>query len=322
MRAILIALAVLLAGCADRDGSIEAARRLAESNYPGQLELHDTQLQKDHYDIIFAVKGDPITRIRFGVDRDPEACQPGTPCEERLRRAYRLGIASGARLKALNQVFRTCGVPLLAVEGASMRSSRMVVELDLGETDQQPALDRLGDCARKFRAISGDRDAVWFSILRPGPKGAAAMPDLVTFETRMPRDRRDEPRYLVAALADQDRIAHDTLRIDTSYVRRGPIAEPLETAVRSFLSSRLPNAELRSPALYWGIKLDPRRLDVIRAYVLACSRPAPPGKGLCKDDLAIPVTFDMRSGEASGMSVLPISRQKGEPLRLPELPGR
>jgi len=322
MRRLLLAVAVLLAGCADREGSIQAARQLAEINYPGQLELYDTQLQKDHYDIIFAVKGDPITRIRFGMDRDPGTCRPGTPCEARLRNAYALGIASGARLKALNTAFHDCTVPLLAVEGADPKNSRLVVELDLGETDQQPALDRLNACVQRFRGIGGDEGPLLFRILRPAPHGPARMPDLVTFETRTPEDRRDEPRYGVAALHGQDSIAQERLTIDTSYVRRGPMAEPLEDAVRSWLATQRPDTVLRSPALYWGIKLDSRRLDIVRAYVLACSEPAPPGKGLCKQDLAVRVAYDLKGGEAREMSLLSISRQSGSPLRLPELPGR
>ena len=155
MRPALFLFLALLAGCADRGGSIEAAEALAEANYPGQLELHATALQKDHYDVIFAVKGDPITRIRFGMDRDPANCRQASPCEARLRKAYAEGIAAGRWLKAANRAFRRCGVPLLAVEGAGPATHMLVVELDLGEADQQPALDRLQSCVEAFRGRRG-----------------------------------------------------------------------------------------------------------------------------------------------------------------------
>lgn len=322
MRLILLVTAILLAGCADRDGSVQAALRLAEANYPGQLELYDTRLQKDHYDIILAIKGDPITRIRFAMDRDPASCQPGTPCEARLHKAYASGVADGVRLKALNRAFHMCGVPLLAVYGADRQPRRMVVELDLGETDQQPALDRLSSCVRDFRAIDGDEEAVGFHILRPGPDRPATMPDLVTFETAMPESRREEPGYLVAALPAEPRIPQQRLRIDPDHVRKGPVAQPLQTAVRNWLANKLPMAELPEHPAHAQIRLDPHRLDLVRVWLLACSRPMERGKGPCEADLAVRAAFDMQSGKASELALMPISRQKGEPLRLPELPGR
>lgn len=57
-----------LSGCAGREAATDATMALAEANYPGQLELFDTQRQKDHYRVILDVKGDAVTRIAFAVD--------------------------------------------------------------------------------------------------------------------------------------------------------------------------------------------------------------------------------------------------------------
>lgn len=108
-------LCALLSACADRRAAIEAATALVEAAYPGQLELVDTHLQKDHYDVVFAMRDDPFTRIRFGVDRDASRCRPASPCEDRLHRAYAAGVSAGAKLRALNAAFRRCGVVPLAV---------------------------------------------------------------------------------------------------------------------------------------------------------------------------------------------------------------
>lgn len=322
MRKILLALAIFLTACADRDGAIRAARELAEASYPGQLELYDTRLQKDHYDIILAIRGDPITRIRFAMDRDPARCQPGTPCEERLHRAYATGVADGARLKALNHVFRQCGVPLLAVDGADRQIRRMVVELELGETDQQPALDQLSACVQQFRAIDGDAEPIHFHILRRKPHGPAAMPDLVTFETGMPEEYRAEAGYLVSALPGQPRIAQEKLRIDSDHVRNGAVAKPLQAAARDWLATQVPGAELPEHPAHAEIRLDPHRLDIVRVWLMACGQPAERGNGRCTQDLAVRIAFDMQTGEAGEWLLLRIAPEKGEPLRLPALPGR
>jgi len=155
-----------LAGCGDRQGSIDAAMTLAEINYPGQLELYDTHLQKDHYDVVLAIKGDPVTRIRFGVDRDPAQCRSGAHCEERLRSAYETGVASGAKLKALDQALRECGVTALGIDDTHITPAfRTIVELDLDPADQQPALDRLTPCIATFRqALPPDASPAQLSL--------------------------------------------------------------------------------------------------------------------------------------------------------------
>lgn len=109
-------LCACLSACADRQAAIDAATALVEAAYPGQLELVGTHLQKDHYDVVFAIRGDPFIRIRFGVDRDASRCRPASPCEDRLHRAYANGTAAGAKLRALNAAFPRCGVVPLAVQ--------------------------------------------------------------------------------------------------------------------------------------------------------------------------------------------------------------
>ncbi|NIJ15387.1 hypothetical protein FHS54_000336 [Sphingobium vermicomposti] len=61
-------MAAVLAGCADRQASIDAATKLAEATYPGQLEVADAQLQKTHYDVIFAVSRHDAERSLRSVE--------------------------------------------------------------------------------------------------------------------------------------------------------------------------------------------------------------------------------------------------------------
>ncbi|SHM02330.1 hypothetical protein SAMN05444389_1037 [Paracoccus solventivorans] len=146
-------LCALLSACADRQAAVEAATALVETTYPGQLELVGAHLQKDHYDVVFAIRGDPFTRIRFGVDRDASRCRPASPCEDRLHRAYAAGVSAGVKLRALNAAFPRCGIVPLAVQDAQAGTGfTTVVELDLAVQDQQPALDRLTPCIAAFRS--------------------------------------------------------------------------------------------------------------------------------------------------------------------------
>lgn len=304
-----------LASCADRKGSIEAATRLAEKVYPGQLEVIGTQLQKTHYDVIFAVKGDPFTRIRLSMDSDPLACRFGTECEKRLRRAYVEGRHRGKQLKAMNQAFRKCGVPLLATRPMNDNSA-YVVELDLGVTDQRPALDRLAACTRTFAEIYGEPIRHNFLIVRLRAGKPAQAPDPVTSETRLPHERRHEPAYWIHVDPAHADLPQDALRIDRSVIADGPVHDKLVAAAQALLKKSKPGAVMRWPYTIWKPELDPQRIDIVRAYMMACSEDR---EGRCREDLAIRVTYDL-SADTLGEITL-IEAPEGA-SGLPDLPRR
>lgn len=307
--------AVALGGCAERQGSIEAAQRLAEANYPGELQVVGTQLQKSYYDVILGVKGDPFTRIRLQVDRDPSACRVGTPCEDRLRRAYAEGREQGRQLKAMNAAFRTCGIPLLATWPLNGRTA-YVIELDLGIEDQQPALDLLATCTQAFAEVYGEPLRHNFRIFRPQGEAATRVPDLVTPETELSRESRREPSYWISVDPARKDIPQQNLRIDTEIFRSGPVHDEMAEAAAALLRKEHPQATMRWPQTFWKIQLDPQRVDVVRTYLMACREAR---EGPCREDLALRMTYDLTAGSLTQLSLLDAPQGLGG---LPDLPGR
>src|SRR5690606_28990450 len=79
-----VAAALLLSGCADREEIAQSAMRVAEANYPGQLEVLEVRLlDQFRYRVTFGIKGDPITRFDLSLGADPAECGPGSECEAR-----------------------------------------------------------------------------------------------------------------------------------------------------------------------------------------------------------------------------------------------
>lgn len=311
----MAAAVVALGGCADRQGSIHAAEQLAEVNYPGQLEVVGTHLQKSYYEVILAMKDDPFTRIHLQIDPDPSACRVGTACEKRLRKAYVEGRARGGQLKAMNAAFRNCGVPLLATHPLNGRTA-YVVELDLGLEDQQPALDRLANCTQAFADAYGEPIRHNFRIFRPRGGAPAQTPGLVTFETELPRERRDEPSYWFSVDPASEDIVQENLRIDTEIFRSGPVHDKMVKAARTLLKKERPNAVMRWPNIFWKTQLDPQRADVVRMYLMACSEDR---EGPCRQDLAFRMTYDLSAGALTDLSLLEAPQGVDG---LPDLPGR
>lgn len=68
-------------------------------------------------------------------------------------------------------------------------------------------------------------------------------------------------------------------------------------------------------------RLDPQRLDVIRTYILACSKHEP-GKGRCRPDMAVVMRYDLQSGDVSEVKVLRNIKDARGMIRLPRLAGR
>lgn len=312
-----LALAALMAvgGCADRQGSVDAAARLAEATYPGRLEVIGTQLQKDHYDIIFAIKQDPFTRVRLQMDRDPSTCRAGTDCQKRLRRAVVEGRARGEQLKAMNQAFRDCEVPLLATYPVN-GGIAYAIELDLGVADQQPALDRLANCTDAFADVYGEPIRHNFLIFRPRDGASAKTHELVTPDTKLNRDRQQEPSYWISVDPAQDEISQGNLRIDGELFRAGPVHDQLVEAATALLRKEHPKGVMRWPNTFWKTQLDPSRVDVVRTYLMACSEDR---EGLCNQDLAFRITHDLAQRRLTELTLLDAPQGASG---LPDLPGR
>lgn len=323
--AVLAGLA--LSGCADRQGSVDAATALAEAVYPGQLELFDTHMQKDHYDVTFAVKGDPFTRVRFGVDPDPGRCRLNTPCEERLRRAYATGMAAGAKLKALNAALEACRVTVLGMHDSHITTDfTTVIELDLGAEDQQPELDRLTQCVAAFRAglpedAAPGLAALRLRILLPGARGPAASKLPLTFETRLDGSRTDEINFLIGIGPDETGFRAEDLRINPNFFIGSDLRERLAEEARRTLAGTAEGGFVPKMSFLNGTRLDPQRRDVLRTYILACSE-REAGQGPCKTDIAVYLRYDLAAGAVTERAVLrDIGSGLGN-LTPPELPGR
>lgn len=324
---VALALMALLSACADRQGAIDAATALAETTYPGQLELVGTQLQKDHYDVIFAIKGDPFTRIRFGVDRDPARCRSDSACEERLHRAYAAGVAAGAKLRAVNTALSQCGVVPLAIEGNDVATDfTTVIELDLAVQDQQPALDRLTPCIAAFRSAlppdtTPEQRSLKLRILLPQPGEAASVPGPLLFETTLPGSRKDEIGFQTGIGPDANRFMAENLRVDPAFLSAKTTRDKLVDAAEMALSEDPAGGHVPKLAFPAAARLDPQRLDVIRSYILACSA-AQKSQGPCRTDIAVRIRHDLGTGEVIPEAIMRGVRDAEGNLRLPPLPGR
>ena len=327
VRAGWLGLLLVLSACGDREGSVDAAMALAEANYPGQLELIDSHLQKGHYDVVFARKDDAFTRIRFGVDPDPSRCRVGTRCEERLRRAYAIGVAAGEKLKAVDTALKRCGVPALGLHESHISSVfHTMIELDLPVQGQQPALDRLTPCVAAFRAAlpadaAPEQRGLAFRILLPGPGGPARPVSQLAFETSPDRARMDEISYLIGIGPDETAFRSQKLRVYSGFLAGKDLREKLAGIARETLDRDASGGHVPKLSFLTGTRLDPDRRDVIRTYILACSEHRA-GQGPCREDIAVRLGYDLATGEVFERAILRDIRDGTGNLRLPELPGR
>lgn len=229
-----------LSGCAGRDAATDAAMTLAEANYPGQLELVDSQRQKDNYRVILAPKGDAVTRISFVVDPDPAKCVPGSRCEVRFRKAHDEGLAIGAKVKALEAALERCGVITRGLESNDIVADfRTVIELDLPISGQQSALDRLTPCIPAFRSalpqnVSPALRAVQFRIVTPEVPGEPAP---LRFETPSREVSAEYPSYLLGVDAGVGTADTTKLRIAPDYLRRSGVNDRLTDIARQSLAN-------------------------------------------------------------------------------------
>ncbi|MFJ1294118.1 hypothetical protein ACEPPZ_19025 [Paracoccus yeei] len=224
-------LCACVSACADRQAAIDAATALAEAAYPGQLELVGTHLQKDHYDVVFAIRGDPFTRIRFGVDRDASRCRPASPCEDRLHPAEQHQQPALDRLTPCNPAFRTDRPPLPTPDHQSLK----------------------------------------LRLLLPEPGGAARAPALLTLDTPLADARSDEISFLTGIGPEADRIPAESLRVHPAFLSGRTMRDRLVDAAETALAGDPGGGQVATLAFPTGTRLDPQRLDVIRSYILACS---------------------------------------------------
>lgn len=267
-----LSLCALLSACADRQAAIDAATALVEATYPGQMELVGTHLQKDHYDVIFAISGDPFTLIRFGVDRDASRCRRFSPCEDRLHRAYAAGVSAGDKLRALNAAFPQCGVvPLAIQDGQAGTDFTTVIELDLAVQDQQPALDLLTPCIAAFRSAlppdaAAEQRSLKLRILLPKPHETARAPALLTFETTLAKARGDEISFLTGIGPDADHFPAENLRVNPAFLSSKTMRDRLVDAAETALAGDPGGGRVATLAFPTGTRLDPQRLVVSRMW--------------------------------------------------------
>src|SRR5690606_10276750 len=138
-----------------------------------------------------------------------------------------------------------------------------------------------------------------FRIFRPRGGAAATMPDPVTFETELPGERRHEASYWISVDPARADIPQEGLRIDGGIFRDGPVHEALVEAAGALLKKERPGAVMRWPHTVWKTELDPRRIDVVRAYLMACSEDR---EGRCREDLALRMTYDLTAGALTGLA--------------------
>ncbi|MRX52213.1 hypothetical protein GI374_17810 [Paracoccus sp. S-4012] len=324
--ALLLAIAVVPLGACGRDEAREAALALAEAVYPGQLEIHDTHLRKGYHDVTLAMRDDPVTRITFSIDRDPADCLPASACEDRLRRAYVHDTARRDMLKAIDRAFAACGVPVLAQTRATLEPNLPppvpVVELDLREGND--ALARLQPCLENL--WSGNAGATWAASLTsmelrilPRPAaGPSAAPRPLTFEARIPATRMQQPAYAIVLPVGAVEADPALLRFRAYPALKRKLDERLSKTARAFAGDH--GGHVPELSFATGMRLDPARLDVVRAHVQGCSDYA--GEGPCGFDFAISMRYDITTDDVSDLSLHRMVRDRRGSYQLPDLPGR
>lgn len=302
---------------------------LAEAFYPGQLELHATHLQKGHYDVTLAIKGDPVTRIRFAVDRNPADCTLGTPCEERLRRAHGSGIAFGQEIKALETTFRGCGMPVLAVQWYGGASGLVpIVAQRLTDDNQHQVVEALAACVTALRAQY--RDAAWWgqrSAIRIiiGSDGAGRpvqAPVPLSFEAAVPGFLQDASAYSVTLAMDRPHVEAGALRFHPFRALNDKLRTTIRKDAESHLRAQAEGLILESLPMLWQTELDPERVDVIHTYVLACTPAAREARRCRKGDVALRVQYDLSAHRVVDMQRMPLARDDGGSALFPPLPAR
>lgn len=337
--ALLASLLVLpaLVGCGEnKQASVEAAERLAERLYPGRLEIYDTRWRLDEdrgHDVVFAIKGDPVTRIRLAVDKDPAACVAASPCEDRFRAAYEEGVARAGELRAIERSFRACGTPVLSIDELRLQQPpkspqtlavRVTLAMELTTATRAAAEAQLATCVAGFgRERAGlpwsDRGAyVTAQIIPAAQSGEIAPPEPLTFEARPPTGEKNAAFYAQPFKLEGETAMALPLRFAPRYSEFRKLENEIAARAEAFLrEAGLDKAG--GQGLVFRATLDPVRVDVIRGYVLACS--VKPEKPPCRADVAVRFRHDFSSGETAEFELLRDIRDARNVIFLPPLPG-
>lgn len=304
-RSILLLVTLSASSAFASQQAADAAMSLAEVNYPGQLEFHSSVPQGEIQAVTLAVKGDPVTRIRFDMDSNPADCKAGTACEQRFNSAYDEGIAAGIKLKAVNQAMQTCKVRPLAVEGTpGAMQFRLVVERDLHSDQAQQQLDELTECLSDFRdALPDDASTQQRSIALRILQPAGDTPEttgLLTFETQLPESRKNEVSYLLGAGPQDRSLTTAQLRLDPAYLTAEQQRARFSEAARSALPGQ---AHVPDNARPWQTQLDPQQPRILHTHILACSE-FQKGEEPCRADMAVRLRYDLSTDTLSEPVVL------------------
>lgn len=254
---------------------------------------------------------------------------PGSPCEDRLRRAYAYDTARGGILRAVDGAFAACGVSVLAVEEDAVGGYNVVplVELPLTSRTQAQDLARLAPCMERFWADNAD--AAWMAgmdwlqlrIVPERASGPATPPAPLTSEARIPTGRHAEPAWSITLARGRSLPEPADLRFRPFRELKSRIDAAMAEAARRFLRGEPGGGHVQRVAFAVQMRLDPEHVDVVRGYIMACSAHTP-GTGPCREDLAIAMRYDITTGEASELMLLRDIRDARGRVVLPPLPGR
>lgn len=316
--ALIPAALMLTSGCmAQAQDARQAAAALAEAVYPGRLEVirATTRVGFDYgQDVVLGVRGDPVTRIRLSVDKDPSQCRVRTPCETRLREAYAFAIPQAEEVRALERAFRSCGVALLAVSDVrygitpdrpASVSASLVVETPLDQ-GAEPATARLTTCMDRYAAERpqtpwATRDVTLGLRVLPQGRRPAAAPAPLTFEAEIPRSRWDQPAYALTLSRRDTTTTPTAWRLHAYPTYDARLKDDIERQARRWLRSQGAAARLQPGEPVRPVALASGRLDAVRAEVGVCSGR---GSGPCRPDQRVRLTYDLSTGQASNFELV------------------
>lgn len=317
-RSVLLLVTLTATSAFANQQATDAAMALAEANHPGQLEFHSSEQQGEVHTVILAVKGDPITRVRFDMDSNPADCKIGTACEQRFQKAYDEGIAAGIKLQAVNQAMQSCKVRPLAVESAGETTQfRLVVERDLHSDQAQQQLDELTACLSDFRDAlpedaSTQQRSIALRILQPA-KDTPEASGLLTFETRLPASRQQEVSYLIGAGPEDSTLTTAQLRLDPAFLTADEQRQRFSDAARSALGEQ---GHVPDNAIPWQTQLDAQQPQVLHTHILACSE-VKQGAEPCQADMAVRLRYDLSTDTVSEPVILnDVVNERGQ-VKLP-----
>lgn len=322
LMACLCALLILPA-CAGRKEAETVALDLAERLYPGALEVHGSQLQKNYYAVTLAVKGDPVTRIRLHMTSDLMDCAAGNPCEDSFRQAYETGLARGIELKSIDTAFRSCGLPALSAESYTDGPGLIpVIATPLTDASEANLIRRLTECAHLYATTlqeNGRRPhqaTLNLRLLRITGTPPPPPPEALGFHHTIPADLLTAPSYMLSFSYTDTAAEPGALIFSPLFRLRQQMAEQAAAAARHMQDA----GDLTLPPQLFLTQMtrDPDRIGLVHAYLTACTPAAmQPNRPCQSPDAAIRISHDFDTGNVTAHDVL---RHVGSRSGLPDLP--